>query len=170
MRQNLPYQYLRVIFKWMHFNHCNFLSGFRLPEGYSPRFTIPNVFGPTFPSKWIIGCVMFYDICNLDRTLLPFEFFSGHKYNINIVNSVEIKVTKSGYDKRQVTLILTIFTESIARIVHLLIFKAISDWKCNCAPTKREKHFWEYDIYRYFLWVKLIYNDNAYTSEKVISV
>lgn len=69
-------------------------------------------------------------MCNMYQTPVPFKFVNGHVYNIIVVNYAHIKVTKSSHEKKQVTLMLTIFVDSVARVALLLIFKAVSDTKC----------------------------------------
>jgi hypothetical protein len=59
---------------------------------------------------------------NLDEIPLPFEFLDGHTYDVVGTKSVDAKTARSGWGKRQATLILYIFADGEARLCPTLIF------------------------------------------------
>lgn len=69
---------------------------------------------------------------------MSLEFINYHTFDSKGINCVQIKVTKRVWEKRQASLMPTIFADGVACVALLLIFKAISDSKCERAQTKRE--------------------------------
>jgi hypothetical protein len=61
-------------------------------------------------------------IINLDETPLPFEFFSGYTYDFKGVNTVAGKSERSGWDKRQATIILYIMADGSTSFKPVFIF------------------------------------------------
>ena len=61
-------------------------------------------------------------ILNLDETPIPFEYLDGHTYEICGAKTVSGKSDRSGWGKRQATLMLYIFADGIQRIQPKLIF------------------------------------------------
>lgn len=85
--------------------------------------TYPN------PSNWLetvlcraIGHYDLCNICNLDETPLPFEYLSGRTYNQIGAKTVWVKESRSGWDKRQASLVLCIFADGVNRIPSIIIF------------------------------------------------
>jgi hypothetical protein len=63
-----------------------------------------------------------YLIINLDKTLFPFEFLNDYSYNFKGVKTVAGKSERSGWDKRQATIILYIMTDSSTPFKPVVIF------------------------------------------------
>lgn len=69
-----------------------------------------------------LGRFLLSNICNLDETPLPFEYLDGRKYESIGARTVWVKETRSAWDKRQASLLLSIFVDGINRILPLIIF------------------------------------------------
>jgi hypothetical protein len=72
---------------------------------------------------------------------------------------VQLKSKKSGWDKRQATLILTVFADGIGRVKPVLIFHGKLD---SNRTRDREKT-------RYHPGVEVILNKEAYNNEEVMA-
>jgi hypothetical protein len=59
---------------------------------------------------------------NFDETPIPFEYLDCHTYNLKGKKTVSVKTDRSGWSKRQATLILYVFADGIPRIDPDLIF------------------------------------------------
>jgi hypothetical protein len=66
-----------------------------------------------FPPKLIV---------NLDETPLPFEFLSGYTYDWKAVTTVAGKSDRSGWDKRQTTIVLHIMANGDTTFKPVIIF------------------------------------------------
>src|SRR5207302_6358861 len=53
----------------------------------------------------VVGQYLLSQIANVDETPLPFEFLDGQTYTDKGSHSVQVRSTKSGWDKRQETII-----------------------------------------------------------------
>jgi len=53
---------------------------------------------------------------------MPFEYLQGKTYNLAREKTVWVKESKSGWDKRQASLVLSIFADGIPRIPPMIIF------------------------------------------------
>ena len=62
------------------------------------------------------------NICNLDETLIPFEYLDGRTYQPTDSKTVWAKSTRSGWDERQASLVLCVFTDGVPRIPLMVIF------------------------------------------------
>jgi hypothetical protein len=62
-------------------------------------------------------------IINLDEIPLPFEFLSGYTYDFKGVNTVAGKSERSGWDKRQATIILYIMADGSTPFKPVFIFQ-----------------------------------------------
>ncbi|RPA95569.1 DDE-domain-containing protein [Choiromyces venosus 120613-1] len=62
------------------------------------------------------------NICNLDETPIPFEYLAGKTYDITGQKTVWVKETRSGWDKRQASLVLCIFADGIPWVPPMIIF------------------------------------------------
>lgn len=71
---------------------------------------------------WKVGRYEHLNICNIDEILLPFEYLHGKTYNQQGAKTIRVKETRSGWDKRQATLVLCIFADGISRIPPMIIF------------------------------------------------
>src|SRR5205807_10522036 len=98
--------------------------------------------------KYDIGRYDLSHIVNIDQTPLPFEYLSGKTYAIKGDKTVWAKSLRSGWDKRQATLVLTAFGDGKNRIKPLIIFKGtenLQDRKLTIekkeSPTTLELQF-----------------------------
>jgi hypothetical protein len=97
---------------------------------------------------------------NLDETPIPFEYNSGYSYDTKGVRSVLAKSDRSGWDKRQATLILYIFADGIHRLKPKIIFHGAS------GPAgkiyQQEEHLYSPDV-------TVEFNPTAYNNEELFS-
>jgi len=105
--QRLPEEYRLLILNWICFNRRNSQTK---PEPFLDLIQSPNPYG-----KFLLS-----NVSNLDKTPLPFEYLSGRTYNTTGVNTIWVKETRSGWDKRQTTLIFCIFADGINRIAPIV--------------------------------------------------
>ncbi|KAM4062954.1 DDE superfamily endonuclease [Hirsutella rhossiliensis] len=61
-------------------------------------------------------------ILNLDETPIPFEYLDGYTYEQRGARTIDGKSDRSGWNKRQATLILYIFADGIQRLKPKVIF------------------------------------------------
>lgn len=111
--QHVPADYRNRVINWLQFNRRN----------SQPLDTHPN------PGNWLetvlcraVGRYDLCNICNLDETPLPFEYLSGRTYNLIGSKTVWVKESKSGWDKRQASLVLCIFADGVNRIPPMVLF------------------------------------------------
>ena len=110
----LPEEYLSFVNKFLRFIKRVSQLPDNMKEPFSP--TIENLIKSPkrrFPIS---------NILNLDETPIPFEFNSGYTYVEQGARSVLAKSDRSGWDKRQATLILYIWADGIQRLKPKLIF------------------------------------------------
>lgn len=69
-----------------------------------------------------IGRFLLSNICNLDETPIPFEYLDGATYGPSGLKTVWVKSTRSGWDKRQASLVLCVFADGVPRIPPMVIF------------------------------------------------
>lgn len=70
-----------------------------------------------------VGRYMLQNICNMDQTPVPFEYLEGRTYNQIGEKSIWLQSSKSGWDKRQGTIQLTVFADGVARVKPLIFFR-----------------------------------------------
>ena len=70
-----------------------------------------------------VGCYLFSNILNMDQTPLPWEYLEGKTYEFKGSKTVWVRTRRSGWDKRQATIQLTIFADGINRVMPLIIFR-----------------------------------------------
>ncbi|KAI1818864.1 hypothetical protein F4861DRAFT_544680, partial [Xylaria intraflava] len=80
----------------------------RIPPQYIRRISRREVLET---SAKVINRFSPHLIINLDETPLPFEFLEGYTYDHKGSRSVQAKSARSGWDKRQATLILSILAD-----------------------------------------------------------
>ncbi|KAI1818915.1 DDE superfamily endonuclease-domain-containing protein [Xylaria intraflava] len=97
------------------------------------------------------------NIINLDETPLPFEFLEGYTYEHTGSKSVNAKSIRSGWDKRQATLVLSIVADGSTpeELKPIVIFHG----KGNVVAT--EGH-------RYHPGVTVRFNEKAYNNEGLL--
>ncbi|KAI5784099.1 hypothetical protein DFH27DRAFT_528641 [Peziza echinospora] len=117
-----------------------------------PAFTICNSDGQ------FLGRFSFSNIGNMDQIPLEFEFLSGATYASKGSTVVWIHGQGSGLDKRQATLQVTVFSETVNCVKPLLIFKGI-----GTQIIKREKYLWDPRVV-------VDFQENAWADEKQCSV
>lgn len=111
--QSVPEDYRRLVISWLQFNYRN----------SQPLSVAPN------PNNWLetvlckaAGHYDLSNICNLDETPLSFEYLNGRTYNPIGSKTVWVKETRSGWDKRQASLVLCIFADGVNRIPPMILF------------------------------------------------
>ncbi|KAJ3454583.1 hypothetical protein MRS44_013183 [Fusarium solani] len=100
-------------------------------------------------------------ILNLDETPIPFEYLDGFTWEMRGAKSVPGKSDRSGWNKRQATLILYIFADGKFRLRPTIIFHG--------TPTddggqnyEKEKHLYSPDV-------DVEFNKTAYNNEDLFS-
>jgi len=106
--QKLPRDYEILIINWLRFNRRN----------SQPRAENFWEIAVNYP----VGRYELSNICNLDETPIPFEYLHGKTYNQQGEKTVRVKETRSGWDKRQATLVVCIFADGVARVPPMIIF------------------------------------------------
>jgi DDE superfamily endonuclease len=96
---------------------------------------------------------------NFDETPISFEYIDKKTYNIQGAKTVTAKTDRSGWDKRQATLILYIFADGVPRIQPKLIFhgKATNE---GGKIEERESHL-------YHKGVTVHFNSTVYNNEEL---
>jgi len=94
---------------------------------------------------------------NFDETPVPFEFLDGSSYDVRGNHTVAGKTDRSGWSKRQATIILYLFADGQWRLKPKLIFKATSN-----DETRRITRA---EIEAYHPDVTVEYNETAYNNE-----
>ena len=102
----LPHEYMACVNSFLRFIKRN-----SQPHGPSDMRILME------PSRFTPSTIL-----NLDETPIPFEYLDGHTYEICGAKTVSGKSDRSGWGKRQATLILYIFADGIQRIQPKLIF------------------------------------------------
>ena len=96
----------------------------------------------------VVGRYLLDSIANLDENPLPFEFLVGQTYANKGSKSVQVKVSHSGWDKRQASLLLAVFGSWKARVRPLIIFKGKEEYegrRSEYYERKREEERARYD-------------------------
>jgi len=106
--QKVPQDYRALILNWLRFNRCN----------SQPR--ISSFWETALPHP--VGGYELSNICNLDETPIPFEYLEGKTYDMKGEKTVWVKESRSGWDKRQASLVLCIFADGILRVPPMVIF------------------------------------------------
>ena len=75
-----------------------------------------------WPNRFLPGRIM-----NMDETPIPFEYLDGHTYDIRGKKTTSGKSERSGWSKRQATLVLYIFADGKPKIKPKLIFHGKPD-------------------------------------------
>lgn len=83
-----------------------------------------------------VGRYLLSHILNMDQTPLPWEYITGRTYEFKGSKTVWVRSKKSGWDKRQATIQLTIFADGVARVKPLIIFRGAEEAR---APRKKEE-------------------------------
>ena len=97
-------------------------------------------------------------IINMDETPIPFEYLDGYSYDFKGAKTITTKTIRSGWGKRQATLILYIFADGIKRLPPKLIFHGSED---SSLINNRESAQYDQRV----TWE---YNKKAYNNEKLM--
>jgi hypothetical protein len=100
-------------------------------------------------------------IINFDETPIPFEYIDQKTYNTKGMKTVTAKTDRSGWDKRQASLILYIFADGVSRILPKLIFHG--------KPTNGGGKIEEQESHLYHQGVTVHFNDTAYNNEELMA-
>jgi len=106
--QKIPSDYEILVVNWLRFNRRN-------SQPRSSRYWEVAIEHP-------VGRYELSNICNLDETPIPFEYLQGKTYDITGAKTVWVKESKSGWDKRQASLVLCVFADGVPRIPPMIIF------------------------------------------------
>ena len=106
--QKIPTDYKVLIVNWLRFNRRN----------SQPR---RNAFWEIAVER-PVGRFELSNICNLDETPIPFEYLQGKTYDRVGAKTVWVKESRSGWDKRQASLVLCIFADGVSRVPPMVIF------------------------------------------------
>jgi len=131
--QKIPEDYLNQILSWMRFNRRNS----QVPEGTSGQHEGSIVDRYGLDSR-----------CNLDETPLRFEYQDGQTNADKGSDSVQVKSTASGWDKRQATLVLAVFGSGVPYVRPMIIFKGKEKYngrRSQYFTRKREEEERQYD-------------------------
>jgi hypothetical protein len=166
----LPRDYTSAIINFVRFCRRNSHQDHRsmpYPDALLPHLTVelppadinvlPDLLGVLFPGM----------VCNMDQTPMPFEFLEGRTYATKGAKHVQLQSTKSGWDRRQATLMLTIFADGIARIPPIIIFHGLSDSERKRPRNEREQQVYNAEHARYHPGVVVLFNKEAYCNEEV---
>jgi hypothetical protein len=126
----LPEEYRRLVINWLRFNR---------------RHSQP------LPPLW---CIL-----NIDETPIPFEYLEGKTYDLTGSRTISAETDRSGWDKRQATLVLYLFPDGVGtRIKPKLIFHGASGDRNRI--LNKEQH-------RYHKGVTVEFNPTAYNTEEL---
>jgi len=110
----------------------------------------------------VVGRYLLDSICNLDETPLPFEYLDGQTYADKGSHSVQVKASHSGWDKRQATLLLTVFGSRKPRVRPLIIFQGKEEYSGRRAEYFQRKR--EEEMVRYDPRVAIRWNESVYSN------
>jgi len=143
MSSRLPEKYELLVVNWLRFNRRN-----SQPRNFFERCQITSD----------IGRFRLSNILNLDETPIPFEYLDGRTYDLKGSKTISGKTDRSGWDKRQATLILYIFADGIARIKPKIIFHGKSSDRGTI--RRKEEHHWHPGV-------TVEINETAYNNEEL---
>lgn len=98
------------------------------------------------------GCII-----NIDETPMPFEYLDGYTYEIKGSKTISGKSDRSGWNKRQATLILYIFADGIQRLKPKIIFHGRPDGRI----FEDECHLYSSDV-------TVEFNETDYNNEELL--
>ncbi|KZL84411.1 pogo transposable element with krab domain-like [Colletotrichum incanum] len=139
----LPANYLVIITQFLHFNR-------RVSQPSLAQLPL-NLSGLRFPTHRII---------NFDETPIHFEYLDGSTWADKGARTVAGKTDRSGWSKRQATLILYIFANSIQRILPKLIFHG--------KPSSQGGQIEGNKGSKYSSQITVKFNDTAYNNEYLL--
>ena len=140
--QYIPTHYQQLIVNWLQFNRRNS----QLRTAYEDY-------------KYEVGRFDLAHIANMDQTPLPFEYLTGKTYSHRGDKTIWTKSERSGWDKRQATLALTVFADGVDRVKPLIIFRGTED------PLKQQRYYGS-EIQQYDSRVTVWFNSKGYSNTK----
>lgn len=141
--QKIPQDYLTPIINFFRFNRRNL----QLRDGDTIPLTVES-------GRAGLGRVTLSRIANMDQTPAPFEYLSGRTYALKGCKTVWAKAEKSGWDKRQATIQLTVLADS-TMLKPWIIFRGKGQLP-------------EAELIQYDQRVTVKFNDEAYANEYII--
>lgn len=99
------------------------------------------------------------DIGNMDQTPIAYEFLEGHTYDFKGAKTIWAKTHRSGWDKRQATLMLYVSADGVNRCKPLIIFKG----KDGAKNSRIKK-----EMTRYHSGVTVQWNDTAWSNTTIM--
>lgn len=103
-----------------------------------------------------IGRYYLCNIYNMDQTPLPFEFLDGKTYDFKGNKTIWVRALRSGWSKRQATLMITVCGDGVPRCYPLIIFRG----ECVGANVVAEQ-------LHYHPRVRVEFNSKAYSNEDI---
>jgi hypothetical protein len=161
--QKIPTDYQTVV--------INFIRFLRRNTDPRRRWIPLNAQSPEPPMPLPkIGCVRICRVGNMDQTPLPFEFLDEGTYDECGTQSVQIKSTKSGWEKRQATIMVTSFGDGVPHVPPIIIFKRTPDEELQRPRNSREKRLMklEEELYNVQEDVVVWWNKTGYCNEQVL--
>lgn len=70
-----------------------------------------------------VGRFKLSEIANMDQTPLPYEFNEGKTYSKRGAKTVWVKEQRSGWNKRQATLQICVYTDGLPHTEPLIMFR-----------------------------------------------
>lgn len=142
--QQSPVQLHSAVQSWLQFNRRHTIirpdSDCGIPRG---------------PAVKTVGRFKLSEIANMDQTPLPFEFNTGKTYAQKGSKTVWVKEQRSGWNKRQATLQLTLHADGKPHTKPLLMFKGQE--KLNTKARRDE-------MAQYPKGIHVIFNPKAYAN------
>jgi len=126
--QQIPIEYCAMIVSFLCFNWRNS----QLRDGMEET---------VLRSVIAVGCYLLSNILNMDQTPLPWEYLEGKTYEFKGSKTVWVCTWRSGWDKQQATIQLTIFADGIDRVMPLIIFRSTEN--NTSAPRRREEKLFD---------------------------
>ncbi|KZL66533.1 pogo transposable element with krab domain-like [Colletotrichum incanum] len=139
----LPADYLVIVTQFLHFDR-------RVSQPALAQLPL-DLSGLRFPTHRII---------NFDETPIPFEYLDGSTWADKGARTVAGKTDRSGWSKRQATLILYIFADGIQRILPKLIFHG--------KPSSQGGQIEGNEGSKYSSQITVEFNDTAYNNEYLL--
>ena len=95
----------------------------------------------------------------MDQTQLPFKYLTSKTYSHRGDKTIWTKSDKSGWDKCQATLALTVFANGLDRVKPLIIFRGTED-------LLKQQRYYGSEIQQYGPRVTVWFNSKGYSNTK----
>lgn len=112
-----------------------------------------NVIRCFHPDRFDKACIL-----NMDEVPIPFEFLDGYSYDLCGAKTIAARTNRSGWGKRQATLVLWISADGICRIKPMLIFHG-----------DEAGQLWEKENKLYDKRVTVTFNKTAYNNTSLVT-